>query len=248
MTQNIKTTGLMALALTAFVAAATTPTYAAFTSVSKVANTASAVLTGAGTISATVVVKNRSNNAAATSIVWTGATAGGGWLLADQYIQLNTNITAGSGAGVQIYTDNMAVAASPKFTGNPSVATPAGLIGSADTTQKLPTAWRAATTTGTVTTALNPNANAGESYAWLFHKDKSQVAIPTSNATAWQNGEDFVTVYKAGAGVHFGQAPTEFGGFKVNDVTYIYTSADFLTATTPNTYSTNQLIVEAYTL
>jgi len=247
--QNSKTMRLMVLALTAVISSSA---HAVFTSVNKQSLTATAQLTGAGTFNVTTSIKNRTTNAAATNLSWTGVTAGSGWTLANEYIQLDTTITSSLPSGIQIYTDNTAAAANPKYTGviSANTPTPAGLVASANTTQKLPTAWRAIKELGVVTAAADPSAGAGDSFAWLFHKDKAQVAVPSLNATAFVNGEDFITVYKNGAngGVHFAQGPTEFGGFQANDRVFIYTGADFTSASTPNTYSTNQLIVESYTL
>lgn len=238
--------GLAALSLTVV---ATESSQAAFTSRGVVPFSMTSTLTGTGSVQMTAVAKNRSDNSNATALNFSNVTAGSGWKLADQYIQLNTNITASGAGGVQIYTDNMAADANPKFTGNVQAQTPAGLVAVGDTTKKLPTAWRIVSDLTTVTGPAVPVGSVSnpDGYAWLYHKDKSQVAIGT-DVTPWQDGEDFVTVYKAGAGIHFGQASNEFGGFKTVDQNYIYTEADFTAATTPNTYSTNKLILEAYTL
>jgi hypothetical protein len=246
MTQNKTTKGLAALALTVIVAGYS---HAAFTSVTKNTFSAGAILSGAGTVSMTTSVKDRVSNAGAASLTWSSHVApapGAGFLLADQYIQLNTVMTTSTGGGVQIYTDNTNVAASPKFTGDKTQATPAGLIGSADTTKKLPTAWEAVQSTSVVTASADPGTIAGS--VWLYHEDAAQVAILSQNAAAFANADDFITVYKANAGVHFAQGPTQFGGFHSTDTSYIYTEADFSGATTPNTYATNELIVEAFTL
>ena len=73
-----------------------------------------------------------------------GATANGGWILADQYILLNV-IPDNPTWGVQIYTDNMASDANPKFvspvqSGLPG-SNPAGLVLVGDPTETLSIGW-----------------------------------------------------------------------------------------------------------
>src|SRR5258706_4985050 len=153
---------LAGLGVAGFVMAMATSSQAAFTSKPPLATlTATATTGGTPTIAIiSAVIKNISDNATATTIGWTSTAAG--FQVADQYVDLNTNINTTSG-GVQYYTDNTNAAASPKYSGVISsvTATPAGLVDAADTTQKLPTAWRASTFTVAGVTAINPNANAG---------------------------------------------------------------------------------------
>src|SRR5882724_2415425 len=136
------------LAAAGFVMAVATPGQAAFTSKPPLATlTATATTGGTPTIAIiSAVIKNISDNATVTTIGWTNTAAG--FQVASQYIDLNTNINTTSG-GVQYYTDNTNAAASPTFSGliSSNTATPAGLVDSADTTQKLPTAWLASTFT-----------------------------------------------------------------------------------------------------
>jgi hypothetical protein len=246
MIQSKTLKGLAAIVLTAFLAGSS---HAAFTSVTKTALSAGATLTGAGTVSFDAVIADRLTHAAATSLTWaTHVTPapGAGFLLADQYIQLNTTITVATGGGIQIYTDNTNAAATPKYVGpvNATSPTPAGLVAT-NGLSKLPTAWAIQTSPITAPTAGNPN-NITTFSNWFFHEDKAQVAN-NQNATLFVNADPFITAYGAGLGLHFGQGPTQFGGFNAIDTNYIYTEADFTAATTPNTYATNELIVEAFT-
>jgi hypothetical protein len=252
---------LVGFGVAGFVMAIATPSQAAFTSKPPVATlTATATTGGTPTIAIiSAVIKNISDNATATTIGWTNTAPG--WQVATQYIDLNTNINTQSG-GVQYYTDNTNAAATPKYTGVISsvTATPAGLVDAADTTQKLPTAWRASTFTITGPVATDPNAKAGESFLWFFHEDKAQVANANLNAAAFNNGDAFVTLYAAPGtvlggqtsaspgGVHFAQDPNSFGGFAQNAHTFIYTEADFTGALAVTTYSTNRLILEAFSI
>jgi len=256
---------LAGLATAGFVMAVPTSNHAAFTSQGTQALTASATTGGTAIVAlASVTIKNRSDNATATTITWTGATPGAGWLVSDQYVDMLSSITTISG-GIQYYTDNTNTAATPRYTlavtsGTP---TPAGLVDTSGT-QKLPTAWRASTFTLTGVNPINPNAGAGESFLWFFHEDHAQVAVPSLNATAFTNADPFVTVYAAPSttltdslgvsttettgGIHFAQAPSSFGGFQPAAHTYLYTEADFTNALAARTYGTNRLILEAFSI
>lgn len=253
------------LAAAGFVVMMGTPGQAAFTSRGTALLTASATTGGTPTIAITsAVIKNRSNNAITTALGWSSTAAG--WQVSDQYIELATNINTVNG-GVQIYTDNLN--ATPAYTGVVSsvTQTPAGLVNNVDTTAKLATAWRASTGTLSVVSAVDPNANSGESFLWFFHLDKSQVAN-VLNGSTFVNGDPFATVYAAPgttltsgptlvaagqafavpAGVHFAQGPLQFGGFSTTATTYLYTQADFTGALAATTYSTNRLVLEAFSL
>jgi hypothetical protein len=266
--------GLAALGL------AVSPPAHAFSPKGSFALTASATTGGTPTVQITgVTIKNIAGNGPVSALSWAGSnpTPGAGFLVADQYIELETNINTLNG-GVQIYTDNTNITlANPRYSVTPSstTPTPAGLIGVGATDQKLPTAWRASTYTLTAVNPVDPNAKAGQSYLWFYHEDKAQVAVWTSSATSFRNGDPYVTVYAAPAtpllanqfdnsgnetqvsypttggksGIHFAQDPTSFGGFKSGTVfTYIYTEADFTGALAGVTYSTNRLILEAFSL
>ena len=255
---SIKALSTAALAIGLAAVVANSGLAAPFASKGTQTISAGATLTGAGVLNITsVAIKNIAGNTTATSIGWSNVTLPTSWKVADQYIQLATQITTGPG-GIQIYTDNTSSGANPKFTGKISsfTATPAGLVDSVDTTQKLPTAWRASTGTLTSVAAIDPNAKAGESFLWFFHEDKAQVANASLNSGVFTDGDPFITVYGAPGfngttgGVHFAQDPASFGGFHSADTTYIYTEADFTTALTSSsgrTYGTNQLILEAFT-
>jgi hypothetical protein len=240
-----------------------------FTSIGK--NYVIASVTTGGSKQVSIVSVALQGNAAQLS--WTGATVGSGWLVANQYIQLVTNITE-TGGGVQIYTDNenSTPAFSPTAVSS-NTPSPAGLVNNSNTTQSLPTAWTASTFTLTSVTPVDPTANSGSSYNWFLHEDKSQVAN-VLNAAQFTDGDPYITVYAApnttltsgttldkngnpvagaattvyGGGVHYAQAPTSFGNFNTNATTYIYTEANFASALAQTTYSTNKLILEAYTL
>jgi hypothetical protein len=199
---------LTGLAAAALVTAAAVPSQAAFTSIHIwPALTASATTGGTQTVDITnVTIKNIVGNGTVGQIGWTNPLPGAGFLVANQYIQLDTNISKVNG-GVQIYTDNTNAAASPQYPValvSTFTATPAGLIGTSPLNdQKLPTAWRASTFTLTDIVASGAgndpnNAADPKSFLWFFHEDKAQVAVYSSSATSFGTGGDpYVTVYAA---------------------------------------------------
>ena len=219
--------------------------FAAFAGLARSTSTASAVLSGAGTVAMSVSIHKTADNSADTAINWTGVTLPRGFVVANDYIQLNSTMSA-TGGGIQIYTDNTAADASPKFTGSISsfTITPAGLVDTTTSSKALPMAWTIQDTSGTPV-AINPNAGTGNSFSWLFFEDHAQVAVPSLGAGAFVNGDPFVTVQNVASGIHFAQGPTQFG--PAVSPNYIYTEADFTTAVTPNTYKTSTLRLEAYT-
>jgi hypothetical protein len=235
-----------ALALAGFSLIAPVPSSAAFTSIQTLSSTAKA-LTGAGATSMSIAIKKVADNSTDTAVNWSAVTLPGNWKVADDYIQLTANITQ-AGGGIQTYTDNTAADATPKFTGDKSVLTPAGLINTSDTTKKLPTAWTIRHATGTID-AIEPNDAAG--FAWFYHLDKAQVAIPSAKATAWVDGFPFATVQNT-AGIHFAQDPTSFGPPPTNPVladnqNNIYLEASFAGALGSTTYQTTTVRLEAFT-
>ena len=215
--------------------------HAAFTAGNKVTNTAIATLAGTGVVTFNPTIRVIASGAVDTAINWTGVTLPSAFVLASDYIQLDSTITA-SGGGIQTYTDN--VNGTPKFTGDATTETPAGLVDSTDTTKVLPIAWRIVDSTVTVT-ALSPNNTTDPNhFLWLYLEDKSQVAIPSLNAGAFANGIPFVTV-KNSQGIHFAQGDTQFGAASTSNKLYL--EADFSSALTPRTYSTSTYTLEAYT-
>jgi len=260
------------LAAAGFVMVASVPTHAAFSSKGTSTVTAAVTTGGTGTIAITsVAIKKRSDNSADTAIGWTGAVGGGGWQVADQYVQVVTNINMANG-GLQYYTDNTNGTGASQFKGSISsfTATPAGLVDNTDGKSTIPTAWRASTGTLTSINSVDPTINSGDSFLWFFHEDHAQVANPSLNAGRFCNGDPFVTVYASqntpltscgisdngtvyqttavNSGIHFAQGPTQFGGFVSAATTNLYTEANFATALVGTTYSTTKLILEAFSL
>lgn len=220
----------------------------AFLSVSKSTNTAQAVLTGVGTVAMNLFIKLNATNVIDTAVNWTGVTLPTQWQGAADYIELHSTTTA-SGSGVQMYTDNMNVSASPRFTGDNTQVSPAGLVDGTTTVYTLPVAWAirdalVGGTTGPIVAEPNDSATNPESYQWHYLSDAGQVAIASLNVSAFANADPYITVVSP-SGIHWGQGPTQFGA--AASPNYIYFEAQFGSAQTPRTYSTNRLMLESYT-
>jgi len=227
------------------------PTQAAFTSQGIQTRTATVTFSAAGTVAMTVSIKKMADNSAAGNLAWTTAAAGSNWTNSDDYIQLDSTITASNG-GIQIYTDN--VHATPAYTGtiNATSQSPAGLVDNNTTTKVLPLAWSIKDLTVGTTGPINaePNNNGivnpttdPNAFQWLYFEDSSQVAN-NQHASLFVPGDPFITVDNS-TGIHFGQSTTEFGA--AASPNFIYVQANFVNALTPDTYSTNKLILEAFT-
>jgi len=223
----------------------------AFTSVSRSTNTAVSILSGAGLSTFDLIFRNLSDNSTTTQVYWSGVTLPSSYVAASAYVQLNSTLTA-SGAGIQIYTDNEASDANPKFTlpGGVTVgqagSNPAGLVDTTTTTAVLTMAWSIKDTTTTAPTAADPtsttDANASQ---WLFFEDRNTPTIASQNTTAFADGATFIAVKLAGSGIHFGQSNTAFGAAPSPDD--VYFEANFGGAVTPRAYKTSTLRFEAYT-
>jgi hypothetical protein len=193
-----------------------------------------------------VSVRNRSDNSVAPAITFSGAQAGAGWFVADQYVRVETSPDRTSW-GIQIYTDNMAPDANPTFTpataaGQPG-SNPAGLIDTVNRSKRLPMAWSIKGSTITAPSAANPTSETPDSFQWLYMLDRQTPAIALENTTAFTDGHPFATV-KNNVGIRYGQAPTEIG--PSDTANRIYLEADFRTAVTPRTYRTSTLRIEYF--
>ncbi len=214
---------------------------AAFTSKQVVTKNASAALSGTGTVSMTVTAKLMATNATVTDVTWTGVTLPTTWKNADQYLQLETSITDATG-GVRIVTDNKGSGANPAYTGSNTTA--AGLVDNTNHANALPLAWTVkdlvAGSTGPVSAKPYDPGTDGSGqpaqFQWLYMTDAVDGTIPP--------GAPYRTVANS-TGIHFGGGDTEFGASPSPN--YVYLEANFANAVTPRTYSTNKLIVEAFT-
>ncbi|MCX5782622.1 MAG: hypothetical protein NT145_08000 [Elusimicrobia bacterium] len=213
-------------------------------SISSTTITASATFIDTGTVSISLQLMNLAGGTT-TQIWWNTSNINIGstvWRRADSYIILTSTITAALGA-IQIYTDNLAADASPKFVKAVSTSDPAGLVDTSSTTVALPMCWRI---TDTSTTTLTIAYSGGHLYStelgssfWCFlvMKDKG-----TTGTNAFTNGEDYVIVKDYAGGIQ----DSEGAWHPVSSPDNIYIGADFTNATLPRTYKTSKLIIEAF--
>jgi len=186
---------IAALVLVAAAIGATTPSWA-FQSVQKTTVTAGTFVGGARVARFTLNIRDISNQLVnlpiTSSITWSGVQSGQGWTMASRLLVLNSTVTDNNG-GIQIYTENTASDASPKFVDpTPSSTTnadsnAAGLLeGLTGTSSKaLPMAWTIKSTTRTIeggtdvtgVGAADPNNGPttgvfNNKFQWLFVTDR----------------------------------------------------------------------------
>ena len=235
--------------------------FASFTSsITRSTYTASISITTGGTVTFSALLKNISDGSAATSITWSGVSVGSTkWKQSDVYLELHTTTTL-VGSALQIYTDNTAADASPKYLGQPSQRDPSGLVGSS-TTVYVPTlsstslsmCWRVQPSTTQAAQTIN-QGTAGFPYrlwettggsgfpCYIWMKDKATVNITGSNTTNFVNGDDYDIVVDSVRGIQ----QAEYTWLAATSPCYIYFGANFTSAVSPAKYSTTTLRLEAF--
>jgi len=198
------------------------------------------------------------------------------WKMADQLFIINSTVTDSGGGIKIYTDNTAAAAnpkfvdPTPGNAFNPDSLSSGLLLASVSTTSVpgLPMAWTIKSSTrivegGSDTTgvgAADPNNGpTGQVYnnkfQWLFFTDKYNWALGVDldgdnvlEATEPQPqalDAPFVTMINS-VGIHFGQAPNEFGAQADGTNTFVYMEANFATAQVQTPYQTNQLKVEAF--
>ena len=231
------------VAIAAAMFAASAPSWA-FQSVGISTVTAGMHTNGSKVARFTLSIRDTSNpfGTSRSSITWSGVDPlSTGWKIADQLVVMNSTVTD-VGGGIQIYTDNTAADATPKFVDpTPAISSntdsaAAGLLeGLSGTTSKvLPMAWSIKGSTkvvegGTSATgigATDPNTGAttgsNNKYQWLFVTDKyntlgidfdgNGVIDPNTGDAAPFVNGAPFIVMRNSVGVHNTQDPNDFGG------------------------------------
>jgi hypothetical protein len=184
-------------------------------------------------------------------VTWTLPPLPTGWVRADQYLQLDVDINSISW-GVQLYTDNTAADAVPKFvspvaSGQPG-SNPAGLIDSATKGHPLPMAWAivaSSVSAAPVATDPNDSSQSVNSFPWSYVSDHGTPAIPGENTLAFVDGSIGSTI-KNNQGIHYGHNDFAIGAEPPTNTLYL--EANFSAALQPNVYQTSKLILELFTL
>ncbi len=148
-----------------------------------------------------VIIKRRNDNQPEPTqeIAWSTAELGGGWEIADQYLEISYE-TSDPSWGAQIYTDNKGDYASPKYEGKPREflrQQPVGLIGELNRFLNCPMAWMALDDTNTFIPIPVEGAfgTPGQhDYAVYFESDWGQEApigewcwLKDLNSTKWDD-------------------------------------------------------------
>jgi len=203
------------------------------------------VINTAGGGSVTVKVRNIGDNQLADGglITWNGIEAGtAGWKISDQYLEVSKEDLPVFW-GMQIYSDNKAALADPKYTGTRD---PAGLVRVDNTIISLPMAWRITDTllsgAGLADPVERSTSRGFEDYLWHFLKDKNTPDDPlTLPDETFTNGEDYSTLWNQ-SGIGWNEGARSGNPKKA----YIYLAAKFTMASVDTTYRTSRLTVEAF--
>ena len=190
----------------------------------------------------TAIVKSTSANepAADNNITWSNVSAGDGWKIADQYIEISYDPTLPEFWGLQIYTDNKNKEADPRYTGTGS---PAGMVKVGNTIFSLPMIWLIKDTPILPNEPVErPDKLGFESYNWHYFKDKSNVDLPhTPFDESFENAEDYVVLWNQS-----GIAWNEGARSGKPATAYVYLAANFIMASVNSQYTTNTLTIETY--
>lgn len=211
-------------------------------------------------------IKNRSGNTPASSFTFTVPSLPAKWVTANQYIQVDfdpgsvPDLTSGQFVpwGLQIYTNNTAVTANPRYTGT-AATNPTGLVDSSSTIKRLPMCWRVVDALTSNTTIVQGSDNklysqelggqASQFPCFQWMKDSATPNIVTEGTTIFSPGESAITFWD-NEGLHFSDGPKNWGvnWGATKSPLYIYLGADFSTAVTPRSYGTSMLTLEFFTL
>ncbi len=260
------------LAVLAFVAAAlgaSAPSWA-FQSVGRSTFTAGLLTGGVNTATATVVIKDAIDPIGSpnrSTVTWSGVTPPSTvWKLADRCLVITATVTD-VGGGIQIYTRNTDPDAVPKFVDPTPLDTtnadsnPAGLLKgnvAGNTGIVLPMAWAIKSSSRTIeggtdatgVGAADPNTGSSgavynNKFQWKFFKDRATPTIPSTGATAFVDGEPYVTMINV-VGIHYGQADTEFATAAADKRSFVYVEANFAGAAAQQAYQTSTMTVESF--
>lgn len=210
-------------------------------------------------ISATL--KRVSDHVVASSITWSNVALGATKVkAANQYIELNFDYFTPTW-GIQIYTDNKALDANPRYRGT---GNPAGLVGQLNnggidpSSTTLAMCWRITDSTVTAPNIqkgapgapdrlwdanVTPNGDQYPCFFWM--KDKGTLDDPLTPGVneAFINADDYVAIWDK-RGIH--HAEGDNWGTNCYSPNYVYLGADFSYAIGQRNYTTGKLIVELY--
>lgn len=251
---------LAAVFAVGLIAVTQAPSFAQVT-VSSTTLTATVQFTGVGAVNMQALLYNISDNSQASQLTF--ASPGGGmpptgWEASSQYILLHSTITHATGF-ITIYTNNYHNT-DHSYSGvvNSSYSqSPAGLVDNSTTTKVLPMCWRvSAVSTDSLHIVQGPVGPAPLYQVGLFSAELGGAAslypcfLWMEDAGMWGfTGQsitgalqDYRTIRDVSRGIQHGEATWGSG---VGSPVYVYVGANFTNATTPNTYKTTSLTIEA---
>jgi hypothetical protein len=245
-------TAVIAIGILATVQAAS---FAVFTPISQSVQIASVTFTAQGVVNMNPVLYSVATGLQTNQIVWNPANITLGqtvWQGADTYMVITATITNSTG-GIQIYSDNRNNGIYAYTTTGSTTSSPAGLISQSSTTQALPMCWRvSAVSTYTVAGVETDIVPGGAPNYHLYSKQMGGIA---SSFPCWvylldktgpgyvATGGGYQEIWDSVLGIQFAEATWGQPG---TPQVYVYFGASFAGATTPNTYQTTTLRVEAY--
>lgn len=264
-----------ALVLVAAAIGAAAPSWA-FQSVQRATVTAGTTVGGVKAARFTLNVRSINNQTAnltvGSSITWSSVVAGDGWKMADRLLVINSTVTDLNG-GIQLYTENTANDASPKFTDpTPGVTTnpdsaAAGLVSAVDTTVTLPLAWSIKSSSKVVEGtdpltsigATDPNngsaSGANNKFQWLFVTDRYNSSgidynqdgdvTDAGDAAPFVDGSVYQSIVRVN-GIHTGQGDTDIEVRPDGTNAFVYFESNFANALPQTSYQTTALRVEAF--
>ncbi|MCS7228036.1 MAG: hypothetical protein NZ839_03620, partial [Endomicrobia bacterium] len=204
-----------------------------------------------------ISIHRRIDNVQVSSITWSNVVLPTRWVVADQYIKIDFNPNIKRSWGIQIYTDNFASDADPRFTGSTITVNCAGLIWTENTArQPLPLCWRLTDNTTNTLTIMEAVAQNGSIYLYspqlgseykcfLWMKDRSTPDIPSQNTQKFVDGEDYVTIWDPRGCQH-----AEGTWANMETPNYLYIGAKFENALTrtnpPVIFRTGKLVMEFF--
>lgn len=193
-----------------------------------------------------VKIRNGANDGLATGVDFGATTAENGPVLSNQYIEIGY---ASSGSwGIQIFTDNKAEDARPRFTGIGDRAN--GLVGMTDSGYRVPVLWQVwqekkGYYNGTETPEFDTTIDDGDRAEFAFIMDKSDSDWSVPYARNYRTLMDHNGLL--GAPVPLAVPPPGYWPRLGNtgQPIYIYLAADF-TGVPAQQYTTNKLIIDIY--
>jgi|GEM_PF-3217407 len=203
------------------------------------------------------------SGALAASIDFGSTTSGTPKVLANQYVKISNYRSSMSSWGIQIYTDNLAADANPRFTGNmpsnPADVRVNGLIGTSDSGYRVPILWQVwdyakGYYNGTETPEYDTNGYTRTNLA-EWDGDRAEFAFMMDKSDGDWSKDQYSPNYRTlinssgelGAPVPFDEEQYGYSPRRipVGNALYVYLAVDY-TGAPAQTYTTNKITIDIY--